>query len=105
MIIAMIINSIIAYFLNSQYAGMLISYPTFDQIKDVAKSFLIAFLVAVIMFLISLAVPVNHFILLPILLLTGLTLIILIGEGTKVYEYVEIKDILFSRISFLRKYI
>ena len=55
------------------------------------------------MFLLSLAVPVTHFILLPILLLTGLTLIILIGESTKVYEYIEIKDILFSRISFLKK--
>ncbi len=105
MIIAMIINSIVGYFLNSQYAGMLISYPTFDQIKDVTKSFLISFVIAAILFLLSLTVPVTHFILLPILLITGLTLIILIGESTKVYEYVEIKDIIFSRISFLRKYI
>lgn len=103
MIIAMIINSIVAYFLNSQYAGMLISYPTFDQIKDVMQSFLIALIVGIVLFGLSLLIPVSKYLLLTILLVTGTGLIIAIGESTKAYEYLELKSILLNGLSSLKK--
>jgi O-antigen/teichoic acid export membrane protein len=102
MIIAMIGNSIIAYFLNSQYSGRLIQYPTIDQIKDVSGSILIATAVMTLLFTLSTSVKTSPLILLPVLLITGFVLIILIGEKLKIAEYQELKSIIFGRLK-LRK--
>lgn len=94
MILAMIANSVIAYFLNSQYSGRLIQYPTFDQIKDVSGSILIAVAVMTFLFALNTSLNTSPLILLPVLLITGFFLIILIGEKFKITEYQELKSII-----------
>jgi teichuronic acid exporter len=42
MIIGMILNSFIAYYINSYWSGRLIKYGLKDQVRDIAPSFLMA---------------------------------------------------------------
>lgn len=47
------INAVFAYFLNSIYSGRFINYPLFEQIKDVAPTFLWTGLIAAGLFFLS----------------------------------------------------
>lgn len=53
MILGMLINTIIAYYLNSFWSGKLIGYSSFEQVKDIFPSFLLAFTVAAIVYIIG----------------------------------------------------
>ncbi len=53
MIIGMIVNSMIAYFLNSYYSGRFLSYSSLEQIKDILPSFLLAVAIGVFIFTIG----------------------------------------------------
>jgi teichuronic acid exporter len=53
MILGMIVNSMIAYFLNSYYSGRFLSYSSLEQIKDILPSFLLAVAIGISIFTIG----------------------------------------------------
>ena len=59
MIMGMIINSFLAYFLNSFWSGRLIGYPMKEQVMDIMPSFMISIVMGIIVFL------AGHFLSLP----------------------------------------
>ncbi|MDD3037985.1 lipopolysaccharide biosynthesis protein [Bacteroides sp.] len=92
-----VFTSFIAYFLNSYYSACLIHYSTTEQVKDILPLFLISFFVAAVMWSISL-LNISVFIILPVQVLLGLLIAFIIYEKTKLPEYLELKQLIFSII-------
>jgi O-antigen/teichoic acid export membrane protein len=95
-------NSVISYLLNSYYSGKLLNYSTIMQITDILPAFLISFVVAIIMWSITL-VNCSYWILLLLQLIAGFIMTVVIYEKLKSPEYIEIKHIVLSVIKKLRR--
>lgn len=87
----------VSYYLNSYYSGRDLNYGIREQIKNIAPSFFIAGLMAIVVYALSF-VPVSVFILLPVQLLVGTSVVVVVGEISKIEEYIEVKQIALSVI-------
>lgn len=83
---------IISFFLNSYYTGKKLGYSSWQQLKDVAPSYGIAFVIAVSVYFFK-YLPLSHFVILPIQLVVGTAVFFLICETFKPEEYVEVKNL------------
>lgn len=103
MILGMLFNSIVAYYLNSYWSGKFINYPIFEQVKDIYPSFLLATTVSVIIFLLgfimNFAIPVR----LALQSLFCIVLVVGLAELLKLDSYLYIKEIIFEKL-FKRGY-
>lgn len=102
MLLGSFITNCIAYYLNSYYSGLLLNYSMIDQIKDILPSFGIAVLMALPVYALSF-ISLSSFIVLPIQVLLGGSLVILFCHLFKIPEYFEIKGILLQYVSKFRK--
>ena len=59
---AAVLNSYIAYFINSYYSADLLSYSTFEQIKDITPIFIVSILMGTLVHLSGTVLPDNYFI-------------------------------------------
>ena len=98
MLIGSIIFGIICFFLNSYYSGKLIGYTSWAQMKDVAPSFGVSFLIALSVYFLK-YLPVSYWIILPMQITVGALVFFLICEKTRLPEYIEIKGIVIDYIS------
>ena len=99
MIIAMIIHSLIGYYLNSYWSGRFICYSMLDQIKDILPSFMLALFMGSIVFLSGQILHVSPWIALIVQIITGSLLTIAIAELVKLDSYVYIKYTLIEQIN------
>jgi O-antigen/teichoic acid export membrane protein len=90
--------SLFAYFLNSHYSAFLIGYSTKEQIKDILPTFGISLFIALCMWSILLIPVSNYIIVLLLQCIFGVSLTIFVYETTKLSEYIEAKQIVFSLI-------
>lgn len=93
MLYTSIITSIIAYFLNSYYSGKILGYTSWMQIKDIAPSFSISIIMAVVVYLFK-YLPCSNWFILPIQIIVGSCVFILISKTTKIEEYNELMKML-----------
>jgi O-antigen/teichoic acid export membrane protein len=93
-----VFTSLFSYFLNSYYSAFLIDYSTKEQIKDILPTFGISFFIALCMWSILLIPVSNCIIVLLLQCIFGVSLTIFIYEKTKLSEYAEAKQIVFSLI-------
>jgi len=91
LIVGQLITSIIAFFLNSYWSKNLISYSSWNQLMNIAPSFLLAILVSGIMYIVGFAINTSPILTLCIQLTGGTLLVLIIGEITKFNEYKYIK--------------
>lgn len=98
MLIGSIITGIISFFLNSYYTGKSLGYTSFMQLKDVSRSYGIAFIVAISVYFLK-YLPISYWLILPIQIVLGSGLIILLCEKTQLTEYIEVKTICKSYIN------
>lgn len=106
MIIGMIINSLIAYFLNSYYSGKIIKYSIREQVADILPSFFIAVCMGIIVFWVGEFSPFGYIVELIIQTLLGGLLIFVFSELFKIDAYLYIKDIVKTKLiafSYARK--
>ena len=101
MLIGGVIAGLIAYFLNAFFSGIFIHYSILEQIKDVTPSFLIGLLSGTAMFVIGL-IPRSPFVILPLQLIAGTSIIIVLCKLMKVAEYDELKKIALAFIAKIR---
>ncbi len=101
MLIADLVRTCFAYYLNTYYSGPLLKYPIKEQLKDVAPAFILSVLIALPVFPISL-LPFSSWVVLSIQVVVWVTLVMLVLEKTKLPEYLEIKDIMNQ---YLKKYV
>ena len=90
-----VFTGIFAFYLNSYYSGRFIGYSTADQVKDILPSFVIAVIMAIITYLVSL-LSLSPFILLPLQIIVGAVITIVLCEIIKPEEYKELKSIALS---------
>jgi O-antigen/teichoic acid export membrane protein len=92
MILGMIFNTFIAYYLNSYWSGRFIGYSFLEQIKDIFPSFLLASIMSAIVFVEGIFVILPPYTLLAIQLITGALLTIGMCEVFHNKDYMYIKE-------------
>lgn len=97
MLIGIIMHSVVEYFLDSRYSGLLVDYDAFQQIKDIMPSFLFGLSVGAILFAIGSIISTSPFILLIVQLTLGISLVLAISEILKLEPYFEIKEIVMTK--------
>lgn len=97
MLIGSVFTGWISLILNSYYSGKEFNYTWWMQLKDVMPSIIIAFIMAVPVYLLS-YLPVSYFALLPIQIIVGVLLTIGLCEWRKQEEYLQLKDIVFQYV-------
>ena len=90
----MIVFSAFVFFLNSYWAKHFIDYSGLSQLKNISKSFLIASLVSIIIYILGKIVPFDMIYILLIQIILGAILTITLLEATKLNEYIQIKNII-----------
>jgi teichuronic acid exporter len=98
MICGMIVNSIIAYYLNGYWSGKMIGYSVKKQLSDIAPSFLLALIVNGIVFSFNYIIFFSPVILLCVQISVGAVLTIIICEFLKFKDYLYIKTVILEKI-------
>lgn len=98
MIAGMMVNTLIALYLNSYWSGKIIGYSFIAQMKDILPSFVLALLVNGLVFSLSLMGTTSPLILLIIQITAGFFLTIIICEMMKFKDYIYIKNIVFDKL-------
>ena len=101
MLIGSVLTGFISYYLNAFYSGMFLNYSIWEQINDIFPSFIVALIMAIIVWGISF-INLPPIILLSIQLLAGFTIVILICEAIKLDSYMEIRTIVLSYLNKFR---
>lgn len=99
MIVGSIITGIIAFFLNSYYTGKSLHYSSWQQLRDVAPSYVIGFIIALSVYFLK-YLPFSYYVILSLQLITGLMVFYVICNVMKLREYQELKTI---SSTFLKK--
>lgn len=93
MLWGMVFNSLLAYLINAFYSARLINYPTIEQLKDIAPTFVHTLIMAGLAFAVGTVAPSNLF--LSLIMKTAVALLYLIGAGYlfKIPEFLELKEL------------
>jgi O-antigen/teichoic acid export membrane protein len=102
MLIVSIFTGIIAFFLNSYFTGKSLGYSSWMQLKDVAPSYGLAFLIAMCVYFIK-YLPISYWIILPIQICVGVAVFFLVCEKTQMEEYVEVKGMVKQYLSKIKR--
>lgn len=92
MLVASIGTSIVAFFLNSYYSGKALKYSSWMQLKDVAPSYGIGFMVALSVYFLK-NLPITYWIILPMQMIVGMCVCFFLCEKIGLPEYNELKEI------------
>jgi len=103
MIVGMIVNTIIAYLLNSYWGGRFVGYSLKEQVKDILPSFLIALIMAIVVYLFNIFLPFNYLGKLIISTIIGACLIIIVCKSINFREYMFIKQLIIDKWKEIRK--
>lgn len=88
-----LITAVFSYFLNSYFPGKLLGYTSWMQIKDIAPSYGLATLVALSVYFFK-YIPVSNWIILPMQIVVGGSLLVFICERKQMEEYKETKGMI-----------
>jgi O-antigen/teichoic acid export membrane protein len=102
MIYGQIATSLIAFYMNCYYTGRLISYPAFEQLKDIFPILSLASLMGFIVFLAGYFPFENNLALLISQVSIGIILYIFLCSFAKISSFVEIKYIAQEKYQSLR---
>lgn len=92
MLIGTIITGILSFFLNSYYTGRSLGYSSWMQLKDVAPSYGISFLIAFSVYFLK-YLPISNWVILPLQIVLGFIIGYVICEKVDLEEYNDIKTI------------
>lgn len=101
MLIVGVVVGIVGFFLNSYYTGKNLEYSSWMQLKDVAPSFGIAFLVGFSVYFLK-YLPLSYWYVLPLQLILGGIVLVSSCEIVKLPEYIEVKGIIMGYCHSLR---
>lgn len=98
MIMGMIVNTQIAYLLNSYWSGHLIDYPMIEQIKDILPSFVLSVIMGILVTVLGWLLPFDYPITLMIQVTFGALATIVLAEISHLEAYFFLKEILSGMI-------
>lgn len=102
MLLASVLFGVICFFLNSYYTGKRLNYYPWMQIKDVAPSYGVGFIIAIAVYFFKF-LPFSYFAILPIQIFVGASVFVIVCEKIKMDEYVEVKSIAMQYMSRIKK--
>jgi O-antigen/teichoic acid export membrane protein len=91
---ATVLNSYIAYFINSYYSAELLSYSTKEQIKDIMPIFTVSILMGAIVYISGIMVPCNNFIKIISQSFVGVVVYVGISRIAKIDELNTVYDLM-----------
>lgn len=97
MLVCSVIISWFSLFLNSYYSGKKFNYSWWMQLKDIAPSLIVAFIMAIPVYLLSF-VPISEYVLLPTQIIVGFIVTIILCECWKREEYLLLKQIVLDNL-------
>ena len=92
MLISSVVLGIVCFFLNSYYSGKTLGYNSWAQLRDIAPSFGVAFLIAISVYFLKL-LPISYWIVFPLQVIVGVIVFFVVCEVTKLPEYIEVRGI------------
>lgn len=98
MLIVNIFTGIIYFFLNSWYSGKSIGYSSWQQLRDIMPSYILAIVMAVPVYLLKF-LSLSYFLILPIQILVGCSIVFGVSEILRLPEYLELKSIAIGYIN------
>ena len=98
MICGMIVISIISFYLNSYYNGILISYPIKEQVLDLFPYLIMASLMGVVVYAAGLLPFANHWSMLLVQLTTGVVVYVLLCRVFRLQAFMDLWDAGWNRI-------
>ena len=93
MLAGSIVFGIISFFLNSYYTGKKLRYSSWMQLRDVAPSYGVAFVIALMVYYFK-YLPLSYWMVLPIQIAVGISVFFLLNEKLQLTEYKDVKWIL-----------
>jgi O-antigen/teichoic acid export membrane protein len=103
MIVGMMVNTLIAYYLNSYWSGVKIGYSFKQQVKDILPSFFLALSMGVLVYLLGELLPFSYPVNLIIQIVFGGLFILVISEVTKFRDYIYAKELVLEKIRSIKK--
>ena len=98
MILGMLVHTIISFCINSYWSGKFIGYSSFEQIRDIFPSFLLAFTMAVIVYITGNLIDLSNVWILIVQIITGAVLTIILAEIFNLNSYLNLKEIIFNKL-------
>ncbi|MFK7782981.1 lipopolysaccharide biosynthesis protein [Psychroserpens sp.] len=102
MIVCIIANNLIAYFMNSFWSVKLINYSSIQQLKDILPSLSVAIVMGIIVCFFDYFINFNPLLELILQILIGSTFIIVYSEVTNFSDYIYIKKTLLKKFRKVR---
>ena len=103
MVAASVVTGLIAFFLNSHYSGKLLGYSSWMQLKDIASSYGLAFLIAISVYFLKF-LPLSYWLILPMQIVLGIVVFFVLCKLTKMEEYQEVRDLMKPMIFKITKH-
>jgi teichuronic acid exporter len=104
MIIGIIINSLIAYYINIYFSGRLINYSVREQVTDILPTFLLALLTSGIVYSLTFILKTGNLPMLLIQISAGIILAITLSETLKLRGYLELKSIYIDKVPLFKSF-
>lgn len=104
LILGMIFNTFIAFFLNSFYSGQLIGYTFGQQVKDIMPAFAIALLMSVTVFTLGNVLPFESVWVLIVQICVGIMIVIGTGEIVRFKDYLFLKSIIIEKFTTMQRF-
>ena len=102
MLYTSVFTSIICYFLNAYFPGKLLGYSSWMQVKDVALSFVISLIMAVVVYLMK-YLPLSNWLILPMQIILGFFFFFFLCKITKIEEYKEVINMIKPIMNKIKK--
>jgi teichuronic acid exporter len=102
MIIGIIINSLIAYYINIFFSGRLINYSVKEQVTDILPTFLLSLLTSGIVYSLTFILKTGNLLMLLIQIVAGIILALTLSESLKLRGYLELKSIYIEKVPLLK---
>jgi len=103
MILGMMVNTLVAYYLNSYWSGRFIGYSFKQQVVDILPSFGLALTMAIFVYILGLFLPFSYLWVLIIQIIAGALFILLFCEITRFRDYLFVKEIVIEKLKDIRK--
>jgi O-antigen/teichoic acid export membrane protein len=97
MIAGMIVNSVIAYFLNSYWSGAMVKYPVKEQIMDIMPSFMVAAAMGTAVFIAGYLFAMKPMELLLVQIAIGVLFTTGVARVIRLDAYMQIRQIVLER--------
>ena len=93
---AAVLNSYIAYFINSYYSAELLLYSTKEQIKDIIPAFIASAIMAIVIYFSGAILPNNNIIKLIVQIIIGIVVYVGVCKIMKIEELETVSELLGS---------